>query len=94
MEELEDVEEWEQEVEEERDEEERMVDECENDWDDWGPDLHGGLGLALCMHTEKLTWTLMTTDAGSRKMRRWVSFICYSKFIRYLGKLKKKKKTF
>ena len=50
-----DVEEWEQEVEEERVEEGRMVDECE---DDWGPDLHGGLGLALRMHTEKLTWTL------------------------------------
>ena len=59
-----------------------MVDECE---DDWGPDLHGGLGLALRMHTEKLTWTLMMTDAGSQKMRRWVSFICYSKFICYLA---------
>ena len=51
-EELEDIEEWEQEVEEERDEEERMVDECEDDWDDWGLDLHGGLG-AGAMHAHR-----------------------------------------
>ena len=77
-----DAEKWEQEDEEERVEEERMVDECE---DDWGPDLHGGLGLALCMHRKA---DLDSDDVGCwvTEMRRWgVILFCYSNLICYLA---------